>query len=135
MTINPNNVTHGTVGGTSIVVDISRFESSAPVHVQLTANYTVAETPGLPRRPQFTGASQANLEYPRTIPSGTKLYLFAGEANALIQAGAASLLSSEKGAAAEAQSAESGAIEEPAPTSEPPIVRKKTRFPKSDQTP
>jgi hypothetical protein len=89
MALNPTLVQHGTAGGTAINVDVSRIEPGAPVKVQLTANYSILETPGIPTRPSFTGAAAASLDYPRTVPSGSVLLLLAGEANALVAAGKA----------------------------------------------
>jgi hypothetical protein len=89
MTSNPKLVAHGSVGGVPINVDLSRVEHGFTQRVRLTANYSLFTGGGIPTRPSFTGASQQNLEYPRTIASGTYLTLLAGEAAALIAAGAA----------------------------------------------
>ena len=86
MALNPRLIQHGTAGGTSINVDLTRLESSAPVKVHLTASYTLLSGMGVPARPGFTGASFANLDYPRTIPSGATLTLLKGEADALVAA-------------------------------------------------
>jgi hypothetical protein len=91
MTINAKIVLHGTAGGTPINVDVSRIEHSVTVRVQLTSAYSMINSPGIPTRPGFTGASQANLDFPRTVASGTVLTLLAGEAKALIAAGQATL--------------------------------------------
>lgn len=87
---NPTYVNHGNAGGTAINVDVSRIEHSSPKRVQLSANYTIVQNPGIPTRPCFTGAAFANLDYPRTVASGTILTLLAGEADALVAAGKAS---------------------------------------------
>ena len=91
MAINQQLVQHGSVGATAINVDMSRVDPSAPVKVQLSGNYTILCGSGIPTRPGFTGAAAGSLEFPRTIASGTKLLLLAGEATALIHAGYASL--------------------------------------------
>jgi hypothetical protein len=89
MPINPKLIRHGAVGGTPINVDLSRIDHSVAVKVRLTSNYAMLSGLGIPARPSFTGAPAANLDYPRTIASGTTLSLFAGEAAALVGAGAA----------------------------------------------
>lgn len=89
MTINQKLVQHGTATGTPINVDLSRIEHGSTVKVTLTANYTILCGGGIPTRPSFTGAAQANLESPRTIASGTALTLHKGEADALVTAGKA----------------------------------------------
>lgn len=89
MTINAKLVQHGSVGGTAINVDMARIEHGAPVKVHLTSNYAMLSGPGIPTRPSMTGAPVANLDYPRTIVSGTTLTLLKGEADALVTAGAA----------------------------------------------
>jgi len=90
MGINPRLVQHGTAGGTAINVDMARIEHGAPVKVQLSANYAMLSGPGIPTRPSMTGTSAVNLDYPRTIVSGTVLTLLKGEADALVTAGKAS---------------------------------------------
>lgn len=87
---NPKNEQTGTAGGTAINVDISRIEPSVPVRVLLSANYTMLRMPGDPTRPGLTGCAAANLDFPKTIPSGTTIALLAGEAAALVAAGKAS---------------------------------------------
>lgn len=89
MTINTKLVLHGTAGVTPINVDMSRVEHGAPVKVHLTSNYTILCGTGIPTRPNFTGASAVNLEYPRTLASGTTVSLLKGEADALVTAGVA----------------------------------------------
>jgi len=89
MSESPRLIQHGTVGGTPINVDMARIEHSAPVRVRLTAAYAMLHPPGIPSRPGMTGASAANLDYPRTIATGTTLTLLKGEADALVTAGAA----------------------------------------------
>lgn len=90
MTQNVKNVAHGTVGGTTINVDTTRIDHSVPVKVTLSSNYAMVRPVGAPTRPCFTGASAANLDYPRTVNSGVTLSLHKGEADALVTAGAAS---------------------------------------------
>ena len=90
MAINVKNVAHGSVGGTSIYVDLARIDhGAAPVKVTLSANYARARLPGTPSAPGFTGAAAALLDYPRTHASGTVLTLHKAEADALVAAGAA----------------------------------------------
>jgi hypothetical protein len=83
---------HGTINGgaTVINVDVTRIESGVPVKVQLLTSYSIERAFGLPSRPSLTGCSAGNLDFPRTIPSGTVIALFKGEADALVSAGAAS---------------------------------------------
>jgi hypothetical protein len=90
MTINAKLIQHGTAGGVAINADVSRIDHSVSVRVQLSAAYTMLNSPGLPTRPGFTGAAAANLDYPRTVNSGTILTLHAHEAAALVAAGKAS---------------------------------------------
>lgn len=90
MANNSKPVQTGTAGGTAINTDMSRLESSAPVRVQLSANYTTLHNPGDPTRPDFTGCAVANLDFPKTVASGTVLHLLAAEAAALVAAGKAS---------------------------------------------
>lgn len=90
MTLNPKPVNVGTAGGTVINADMARLESSATVRVQLSASYVTAHNPGDPTRPAFTGAAAANLDFPKTVSSGTYLTLLAAEAAALVAAGKAS---------------------------------------------
>lgn len=90
MAINQKLVQHGTAGGTPINVDLARIDHSITKKVTLSANYTILTGTGIPTRPSFTGASPSNLEYPRTINSGTTLTLHAAEADALVAAGKAS---------------------------------------------
>ena len=90
MALNPNNVQHGTAGGTAINVDLSRVDhAAAPRFVTLSANYVTLSGPGIPWRPGATGASAANLEYPKTITNGTRVLLHAAEAAVLVAAGKA----------------------------------------------
>lgn len=89
MAINAKLVQHGSVGGTAINVDMARIDHGAPVKVHLTSNYAMLSGPGIPSRPSFTGASAANLDFPRTLTSGTTVSLLKGEAEALVTAGAA----------------------------------------------
>ncbi len=90
MTVNQSLVLHGTAGGTPINVDVSRIEHGFTRKVQLSASYAMSNSPGIPARPGFTGAAAANLDYPRTVSSGTVLTLLPGEAAALVAAGKAS---------------------------------------------
>lgn len=90
MTINARNVTYGTAGGVQINVDHNKpLDHAVAVKVQLTANYTtVARDPGAPARPSMTGATY-NLDFPKTISSGTVISCIKAEADALVAAGKA----------------------------------------------
>lgn len=90
MALNANNVKHGTAGGVDINVDVTRIDHSVSVRVQLSADYVTLCPPGIPTRPEFTGAPGVRLDYPRTVVSGTTLHLLAGEAAALVAASKAS---------------------------------------------
>jgi hypothetical protein len=92
MTINATLVKHGTAGGVTINADISRIDHSVSVKVLLSAPYIIQNSPGIPTRPGLTGASAANLDYPRTLASGTVQTFLAHEAAALVAAGKASLV-------------------------------------------
>ena len=90
MSEGPRLLQVGTVGGAPINVDVKSLGGAVPVSVTLSADYVIgARPPGYPARPSFTGVDAADLDYPRTIPSGTTLSLLAAEATALISAGAA----------------------------------------------
>ncbi len=90
MASNPRSVQTGTAGGTPINVDVSRLDHSTAVRVQLSASYMTTHNPGDVTRPGFTGCDVANLDFPKTIASGTILSLLAHEAAALVAAGKAS---------------------------------------------
>jgi hypothetical protein len=64
--------------------------SDIPVAVTLSADYAMIDPPGYPFRASFTGAAAANLQYPRTVASGTTISVLKCEADALVTAGAAS---------------------------------------------
>lgn len=82
---------HGNAGGTDINVDLTMNTAIKTTRtVTLSANYTTLCPPGAPTRPCFTGAAPANLDFPKTILSGTVLTLLKGEADALVAAGKAS---------------------------------------------
>lgn len=85
----PRLVQAGTAGGTAINVDVTTLQHAVPKRVQLTASYAILSPPGYPDRPGFTGTDAANLDYPRTIASGTILTLLGCEADALVAAGRA----------------------------------------------
>lgn len=90
MALNPNLFQHGAVGGTAINVDMARLEFNAAVRVQLSGNYARLKVPGSPSPPGMTGCAAANLDFPKTIASGTVIALIKAEADALVTAGAAS---------------------------------------------
>jgi len=80
----------GTVGGSPIYADVTSIGSAVAVAVVLGADYAMLDPLGFPFRASFTGAAAGNLQYPRTVPSGTTLQVLACEAAALVAAGAAS---------------------------------------------
>jgi hypothetical protein len=90
MSDGPRLVSHGNAGGTTINVDVTSIEPSGAVKVQLSASYSRLHPVGIPFPPSMTGAAAINLDYPRTIASGTILALFKAEAAALVAAGKAS---------------------------------------------
>src|SRR5215472_15433976 len=79
----------GTVGVTPINADVTSIGSAVPVAVVLSEDYAMLDPDGFPFRASFTGATAGNLQYPRTVPSGTTLQLLKCEADALVTAGAA----------------------------------------------
>lgn len=83
------NTTLGTIanGATAIVADLTSLGSAVPVNVRLTTNYLMADPPGYPARPSFTGA--ATPQFPHTLFSGATIAVLQCEADALIAAGAA----------------------------------------------
>ena len=76
-------------GSTPIVAELTAACFAKVSAVVLTTDYSILHPPGMPSRPSMTGTDTADLDYPRTIASGTTLTLFAPEAQALISAGAA----------------------------------------------
>ena len=91
MSESPRLVLCGTVGATPINADVTVIGHAVPVAITLTADYSMLDPPGYPFRASFTGASADNLQYPRTVWSGTTLKVLACEATALVNAGAATL--------------------------------------------
>ena len=87
----PRLVLLGVANATNIQADVTTLGSAVPVSVTLTASYALANPrpPGFPFRPSMTGTDAADLDYPRTIPTGTVLEVLACEANALVAAGVA----------------------------------------------
>lgn len=94
MANNPSYVTTGTVlGSTAVQVDVANgIGSDVAVAVTLSSNYVLANPrpPGFPFKPSFTGTDALDLDYPRTVSSGTRIFVLACEATALVNAGAAS---------------------------------------------
>ena len=93
---NPRLITVGTInaGATPIQADVTFIDGTVPpTSVTLTTDYAMIEPVegGYPARPFTIGRDQADIEYPRTITSGSTVALFACEADALINAGAAVL--------------------------------------------
>lgn len=95
MTTPPKHIVKtGAVGGTPINVDTKGADVGGdpwrPVKVTLTQNYAATNPPGFPDRPPI-GQSAGAAWKPGTINSGTTRYFHACEAQALINAGAATL--------------------------------------------
>jgi hypothetical protein len=91
---NPSLVVTGTAAGIgAISTDVGNsLGSGVPAVVILTADYTLAKPKGYPTRPAFTGTDQP--EYAGlVVTSGTTLKLLECEATALVNAGAATLVS------------------------------------------
>ena len=90
MALNARLVKHGVSNGVNINVDMTRIDHSVPVKVHLTYDYALGvRDPGIPYRPQFTGAAAGSLDFPRTIPANTTVLLHKHEADALVAAGCA----------------------------------------------
>ena len=89
----PRNATHGKInaGATEVKVDMTTLGTDVPIWVTLTTDYAMLHAPGMLARPSFTGCAAASLQYPRTLPSGTRFQVFKNEATALVAAGAAVL--------------------------------------------
>lgn len=89
----PHKVTTGTVGGTPVLTDTKGHAVGGDpwrlVKVTLTQNYVATNPPGFPDRPPI-GLTKSSWA-PGTITSGTTRYFHACEAQALINAGAATL--------------------------------------------
>jgi hypothetical protein len=78
--------TYGSVGG-SPIAGFTSAASWSLVFVTLSANYARDPPAGYPV-PPYPGPVTASLTaFAQTIPSGTRLQLFADEAAALVQAG------------------------------------------------
>ena len=89
MSESARQVETGTVGGQPILADVTSIGSAVPVAITLSADYAMLDPVGFPFRASFTGATAANLQYPRTVPSGTTLQLLKCEADALVATNAA----------------------------------------------
>ncbi len=95
--IYPKLVQLGTISGgaTAIISDVSGAPTAAgdapfaARYVTLSTNYAMSGPADFPSRPNFTGTAQGQLQYPRTLVSGTRFQTFACEAAALVAAGAA----------------------------------------------
>ena len=92
----PRYVTVGTInaGSTAIQADMTSLGSDVAVQVRLSTDYATVNPrpPGYPTRPSLTGVDANDLDYPKTIPSGTILGVLRCEGNALVAAGAATLV-------------------------------------------
>lgn len=88
----PRLVTVGTINGgaTPIQADVTYLEPRFPVRVTLTTDYAQLCPLGWPARPGETGVDSADLNYPRTLPSGTTMAFLKPEADAIVQAGGGS---------------------------------------------
>ena len=89
---NPRLVQVGTVGVTPINVDMRFLYPATLVKVQLSAAYNTVGVPGYPARPAFTGVDHGNLHHTKTVASGTTLTLLKPEADALVAAGAGTVV-------------------------------------------
>ena len=93
MSEGPRYLTVGTVNGgsTAIRADMISLGSDTAVQVRLTTDYTTVNPrpPGYPTRPSLTGVDPNDLDFPKTIPSGTLLGVLRCEAAALVGAAAA----------------------------------------------
>lgn len=89
--MNPSYVITGTVLGAPINTDVANGLGNA-IAVTLSNDYVLANPrpPGFPFRPSWTGADAADLDFPKTVPSGTRIFVLQCEAAALVNAGAAS---------------------------------------------
>jgi hypothetical protein len=87
MTESGRNVVTGTInsGATNIVADVTTL--GAAVAVVLSTNYAALHWG--PSRPSMTGTDSGDLDFPRTILSGTTITVLNCEAVALIAAAAA----------------------------------------------
>lgn len=85
-TSNPQTV--GTVLGSPIVADLGGgLYPGITVFVTLSANYQMLSPPGYPTRPFATGAQA---KFPGgLVPNGTRIAFLKPEADALVNAGAA----------------------------------------------
>lgn len=89
-TIQPTLVTVGTIsaGVTPIQADVGAGLGSAlPVKVTLSTDYTLQFPPGWPQRPGYDGSEYSRR--PNPILSGTTFAFLKPEADALVNAGAA----------------------------------------------
>jgi hypothetical protein len=86
-------VTVGTISGgsTAIQADVINLGSAVPVYVTLSTDYAMLDPVGFPFRASFTGAVAGSLQFPRTVPNGTRFAVLNCEAVALVAAGAAVL--------------------------------------------
>jgi hypothetical protein len=76
---------------TPISANVISLGSDVPVRVTLTKDYAMLCPVGFPARPCFTGSMPLS-NYPHTIPTGTTLSLLKCETDALVAAGAATLV-------------------------------------------
>lgn len=89
----PRLVTVGTTNGgsTAIQADVTSLGSAVPVYVTLSTDYAMLDPPGYCFRASFTGSAAGTLQFPRTVPNGTRFAVLNCEAQALVNAGAAVL--------------------------------------------
>jgi hypothetical protein len=86
--VNALPVTHGTVGGTPITSNVASDDLATTRYVTLSSNYVRNCPLGYPNPHPGFGAQKSPTAYPQTILSGTRALFFAGEAAALVAAGA-----------------------------------------------
>ena len=91
MTESARLVTVGTTNGGSTLIqaDVTSLGSDVALAVVLSMDYAMLDPPGYPFRASFTGSRAPDLQYPRTVVSGSTISVLKCEADALVNAGAA----------------------------------------------
>ena len=91
MTESARLVTVGTTNGGSTPIQADVTSLGGAVAVTLSTDYALLDPPGYPFRASFTGSRAPDLQYPRTVVSGSTISVLKCEADALVNAGAAAL--------------------------------------------
>jgi len=91
MTESARLVTVGTTNGGSTPIQADVTSLGVAVAVTLSTDYAMLDPPGYPFRASFTGSRAPDLQYPRTVVSGSTISVLRCESVALIAAGAATL--------------------------------------------